>query len=202
MSTSVEICNLALIKVGSTRISSLTGEGKTSELCNALLQPTIDFILSRHDWRCARFRQALTQDATAPECEYDYRYQLPTNPYCLVVRAVQIGTEGLEFKDWVQEGRYIITNQDNEDEDLYLIYTGRVVDHTQLPPYLVQAVADMMAWKLSYSLTPKAELREVLKQDAVGPDGNGGSWLAAMQMEQSSGVQDDEGDTSWASEGR
>lgn len=202
MSTSVEIANMALIKVGSTRITSLSGTGKPEQLSNSLLQPVIDFILSAHDWKCARSRAKLSQDTTTPTCEYDYRYVLPTNPYCLVVRQVQYGDEGTVFEDWVQEGRYILTNQDNDDDDLYLVYTGRVTDHSLLPPHLVAAVADMLAWRMSYSLVPKSELRELLRRDAVGEDGNGGSLLEAKQHEQASGVQDDDGNTDWADEGR
>ena len=202
MSTSVEIANMALIKVGSTRITSLTGTGKPEQLCNALLQPIIDLILARFDWKCARVRVALSQFATAPTCQYDYQYALPTSPYCLAIRQIHYGDEGTLFTDWVEEGRYILTNQDNDADDLYLVYTGRIVDHTQLPPHIVTAVVDMLAWKLSYSLVPKAELRQVLREDAVGSSGNGGSLLDAKQSEQATGEQNDEGDTSWASEGR
>ena len=204
MSSSVEICNMALIKVGATRISSLSGTEKSAELCNALLQPIIDDVLSSFDWKCARTRSpALTQDSTAPNFQYDYRYGLPTSPYCLSIREVHYGDDGDKLTYWVQEGRYILTNQDNDDDDLYLLYTGRIVDHTQLPSHVVQAVVAILAWKLSYSLSPKAELKESLRVEAVGTDGNGGALLEAKQVEQSTGYQEsEEGSTSWADEGR
>ena len=203
MSTSVEIANMALIKVGATRITALTGTGKSEQLCSALLQPVIDELLSGFDWKCARSRALLAQDATPPTFQYDYRYALPTSPYCLSIRKIYYGDDGPEFIDWIQEGRFILTNQDNDDDDLYLLYTGRITDHTQLPSHVVQAVVAILAWRLSYSLAPKQELRDTLRAEAIGPSGDGGAVLEAKQVEQSTGYQEgDEGSTSWADGGR
>jgi hypothetical protein len=88
MPSAVDIANKALGFLGQDTIMDLDEENKAARLCKANYELIRDEVLEEFDWNSASERAELAQDATAPEWGFDYRYPLPTNPLCLVVREV------------------------------------------------------------------------------------------------------------------
>lgn len=87
MPSDVDICNLALLRIGHTqRISSLNAASIEAQTCKALLQPAIDANLAACDWRFAAKRAALAA-LEGPELLGWHRvFALPTD--CLAVRSI------------------------------------------------------------------------------------------------------------------
>lgn len=162
--TVVSICNLALVRIGATRISALTDDSKSAILCNAMWEPSRDEVLSEHFWNCASARQTLAQDSTAPAFRFDYRYPLPTNPYCLSVRALYEDDDESD-EAWSVEGRYLLTNLDDEDVDVNIEYTKQVADPTEFSAWLVYPLALRLASHLAYAIAESNSLKNEILQE-------------------------------------
>lgn len=169
------ICNLALIRLGEKTITDVTDDSNTARLCNYIYDQVLDEVLAsgpEKGWKFARGRVSVTVSATEPAFEFEYQYQIPTN--VLRVYSVQVGEE--ELTDWVREGEYILT--DEEDEEVDVKYIQRITDAAKFPPYFVKVLYMNIAIELAYNLIQSAtaaerlelELREKILPKAMGLD--------------------------------
>ena len=144
----VAICNMALGELGAKEISSLTDGSTAAALCSRHYDQTVDEVLAMADWKCAMARKQLAASSETPDFEYDYQYPLPTNPYCLRVRAMCLD-DGSELEaDWTREGDMLLTNQD----ECYIKYIKRVTDPMKFEPLLVTAIYLQLAIKFAPKL--------------------------------------------------
>jgi len=152
-SSVVDICNQALYLLGANVITSLADGTRTANLCNLLWYEVLDTVLRDHPWNCAIVRDELAQDASAPEYEFDYRYQLPADPYCLRLLGTDqdtyVGHDGNQYYEYKIEGRYILTNSTT----LKIKYIGRITDVAQYDSLLVGALAAKLASELAFPIT-------------------------------------------------
>ena len=139
--TSVEICNLALAHLGEAPITALDTSTAASRACVATYEPVRDEVLRSHRWNFAAKRAALTQ-GTTPAFGWGYSYTLPND--CLRVWQVNGAAEG-ESKDWVIEGRAILSDADT----CTLLYGARVTDVSLWDALFVQALGLRLAMQLS-----------------------------------------------------
>jgi hypothetical protein len=146
------ICNIALTKLGASRITSLTDESEEGILCNLLWEPIRDEVLRTHPWNCAVHYQSLAEVASGDgdyllgsTYDYAYQYRLPQDPYCL--RALEIP----DYPDYPYEiaGRSLLCNL----EAVTLKYIKRVIDPTFFDSLLVFALAYRLAAELTVSIT-------------------------------------------------
>lgn len=88
MTTSiVQICNIALSRIGeSTRINSLGEAGTPSEQCDLFFELCRDQVLSDFPWSFATAFATLAELSVNPDPEFERCYTLPTD--CLTVRRV------------------------------------------------------------------------------------------------------------------
>ena len=66
MASEVQICNLALAKIGDQQITSLTENSKAGRLCNLVYEPLRDATLRAHPWNFAITRETLALHSVAP----------------------------------------------------------------------------------------------------------------------------------------
>lgn len=154
MATSVvSICNQALYFLGEDAITALDDGTKAALLCNLLWPEVRDAVLADHPWNCAMIRDELSQDATAPEYGFAYRYVLPTDPYCLRVVETDLDVytdgKGDAAYPWKVEGRYLLIDA----TAVYVLYIARVTDVTQYSHQLSRAMAAKMAAELAFPIT-------------------------------------------------
>ena len=71
VSTVVDLCNMALIRLGATRITSIDDDSKQALLCKQYYEQTRDEVLYDHEWNCAIVRASLAQLAETPAFGYD-----------------------------------------------------------------------------------------------------------------------------------
>lgn len=151
--SSVEICNSALIKIGAERITSLSDDNQRAILCNEQYAKLRDELLLSHPWHFAKTRATPAVDVTAPEYEWDYRFALPAD--CL--RILSLDIEEFNGK-WVEESEYILCNSDV----ISMLYIKQVTDTTLFPPTFSEALACKIAADISYALTQNATLQKTM----------------------------------------
>jgi hypothetical protein len=157
MASDIGICNSALSRIGDFAIASLTDTSKAAKLCNLKYADSRDAIFRSYPWNCLQRRAALARSSDTPEWGYDYKYQLPTDPYCLKVLGMKEQDEDSSV-DFVVEGRYILT----DSETCNIRYVGRILDANQYDVNLQDAIAAKLAADICYPLTGSATLTDVM----------------------------------------
>lgn len=176
MASKTEIFNLALVVLGDATVQDPQEDSTAAIALNSFYAATVDAVLRAHPWNCAETLAQIAADASAPAFGFDYRYRLPTDPYCLRVRQIADGHPSRKFK---VRGRYIHTNQ---SAPLNLVYTARLTDAADFDALLAQAVAARLAHRVAYRLTQsrtkEADAWEIYKEilaEARSIDGQEGS---------------------------
>lgn len=87
MSSVIEICNMALSRIGnSQRIDSLTERSVQAEQCSLFYEQTRDWVLRDKPWPFATKFVSLAEVTTNPDPIYPYSYSFPTD--CLYARKI------------------------------------------------------------------------------------------------------------------
>ena len=141
MSSPLDICNSALIKLGARTITSLSQDIKEARLCNVRYPFVRDEVLENGNWNFATKRAELAQDVTAPVWGFEYSYQIPAD--CLGV----IDVEHPEIP-WRVEGDKIVTNSST----LSIQYIRREDNVSLFTPMFIEALALRLAWDLAYPI--------------------------------------------------
>jgi hypothetical protein len=83
MASEIEICNLALLRVGAPEIESLTDNNRQAGVVKKLYPLMRDAVLQGHDWGFARREESLAEIENVWQ-GYSYAYQYPAD--CLELR--------------------------------------------------------------------------------------------------------------------
>jgi hypothetical protein len=170
MASDVDICNLALLHLGTrSSISSLTEGSAEANACALVYPVTRDLLLTQHKWGFATRRTALA-DLGSPPDEWAYRYAYPTD--CLLARAIHqpIGTGG--FVPFTVSGdldpagnplRVVLTDQARAE----LIYTARISSAAMFDPGFASALSWLVAAELAVTLTGDRTLAQACVQTAT-----------------------------------
>lgn len=158
MATKVSICNAALVKVGQTRITSLTDDVNAAGTLSAIYDDKRDAELAAAPWSFAIVRAELPASTTVPAFGRAYAYPMPTD--CL--RLVQVGddytwydpTNGGIFE---YEGGAVLTDQASP---LQVRYIQRVTNEGLFPPLFAEALACRLAAEICETLTQDAGKRD------------------------------------------
>lgn len=149
MASEVSICNLALQRLGANRISSLSEDSKGARECNASYESIRDRELRKHVWSFAKKRTTLAPNATAPEFDFDYQFDLPSD--CLrVVKVTLADGDDDEAEDWTIEGRKILANG---SDALRLVYVARITDPNTFDQLFIDTLYHAIAMQLCEPLT-------------------------------------------------
>ncbi|MEY2875307.1 MAG: hypothetical protein RLZZ373_2678 [Pseudomonadota bacterium] len=173
MSSTVQICNLALTKVGAARITSLSDGSKQAGLLAAIFDMMRDAELAAHPWSFGVTRVEIPASSTAPAFGWGYAYPLPSD----FIKAVQVGDDWsfydsgpdgalFEFES-IDDTPAILTDQASP---LQLRYVRRVTNPGLFPALFAEALACRLAANSVESLTQNLGKREqawVEYKDAV-----------------------------------
>ena len=159
MATEVQICNIALSRIGQNQgIDSLAEKSQAAALCDLHYEQCRDDVLSEFDWPFAESRIFLADLGSPPEA-WGYRYAYPAD--CLKARYIALpGMENppaqsrIPFKV-VNAGnsRAVLTNQEQAE----LVYTMRVTNTGLFSSPFVSALAWRIAAELAMGLTSKPD---------------------------------------------
>ena len=147
MSSKVDLANEALLLLGANTITSFTDNDSNAVLVNRFWPSERDSVLRSHRWNCAVTTANLASLADTPIIDWEYKFTLPTDPYCLRVLDVRTVTGDIKLDHEVQ-GRELLTEESTVD----ITYIQRLEDTSLYDPLLYQALVFRMAWKLSFPI--------------------------------------------------
>jgi len=104
MSSSVQICNRALQRLGVKRITALTDDSRNARACNVAYDSVRKALLRSHPWGFAVKRASIAADTVAPAFNKARYFTLPSD----YLRLLPIDADqNLNSLDWIVEGKKI-----------------------------------------------------------------------------------------------
>lgn len=144
MASDVQICNVALIKIGQPSILSLTEDSLEARSCNLLYNDIRQEVLRSHLWNFAIKRVELAQSTDTPVFGYNYKYALPSD--CLRVLRMDPEGDSIEFK--IEDG-YLLTNE----SQVYIRYVSNVTDPNKFDSSFRETLSTRLAAELAIVVT-------------------------------------------------
>jgi hypothetical protein len=189
MTTSIDICNRALVMMGSqNKIASLTQDMLEADVFNAVYSAVQDWCFSAANWNFARYTTALTliKAVTVPTTPWTNIEPSPpwVNEFALpndFIKALYITNSSINsntqpggFSSYFGEPKRFVISGDttpataqvlltNESGPI-LVYTARVTDPTQWPIYFERFVVSVLAWSTCLSIMRDAAVFEALSK--------------------------------------
>lgn len=176
VTSSTEIVNLALDRLGVESIDSLSGDSKRAKIMNRMYPVVRNSVLEAAPWNFAMGRKKLTKLAAAPEFEYQSQFSLPADH----LRAWQVfdsdpsGSGGSGVKhpgvhlnidgeiEYKIEGDKLLSNTKN----IYLLYIKEVTDVSLYTASFVKALYTRLAAEASYSIIQNTTEKNSLLQES------------------------------------
>jgi hypothetical protein len=195
--TAVSIGNLALSHIGaSSRITTLADSTAEAKQVNLWYDQCRQEALTAYNWSFARKRDALVAHSDdADEEEWFYRYTYPAD--CLVLRKIVN-----PYSKTDNAIPYTIENSDDDTERTILtnvdtatvIYTSDEDDPAKFSVAFVNALSFLIASRICYALTGKADLQDNMLK-------NYGAWMRMGAAYDANELVDDEPrDAEWIRE--
>ncbi|EAM8673219.1 hypothetical protein BL252_06585 [Salmonella enterica] len=163
MASVIEICNIALSRIGNSRsINSLNEASKEADVCSLHFDSCRDAILADADWNFAIKRVALA-DTGNPPPDWSYAYTYPTD--CM--RCIEIMQPGIRNPPLeAMKPQYVIGSDDTgtgkliftDQPSAWLKYVSLVTDVNMFDPTFRDALAWRLAAEIAMPLTAIADL--------------------------------------------
>ena len=147
MASQLQVCNLALGRLGAASILDINGTQKEAQACKLFYQSALDEVLRTHPWNFAIRRQTLTADATEPSFGWTVSYVLPVD--CLRVLDLNDLHEFSDPPRWQIEGRSLLCDQ----IEAHIRYITRDADPTHYDALFVAAFAAKLAASIAKKIT-------------------------------------------------
>ncbi len=150
--TALDLCNLALSKLGESPIPAIDANGSpAARQCHLHYHATRQEVLCSHRWSFAQ--QLVTLSSTAePSEQQNLPHYLPAD--CLRVLSV-------DQPNWVLRGRCIYASE----HTIKLLYITDCEDVTLFEPLFIDALATKLAYKMCISLTSSSSMKQALAEE-------------------------------------
>lgn len=173
MSSDVQICSSALVRLGAKSISSFE-ELSTGPLCAEIFPDVKLRVLTAAPWRSILVKSAeLTRTLTTPPTQYKYEYQLPPNALTGFPRTVWNSTfssgGGTPFTNFNIFGNKLLTNA----EQILVDYQVDI-DPELLPPHINQLMIYAVAAEIALAVTDQQSTADTWFKIAWGTPEQGG----------------------------
>lgn len=158
MASKVQICNIALSRLGADRITSITDNTVPAKLCNTFYDNVVEEVLLEGEWSQSINRATLAKTANTPVYEYSYEYQLPTDP--VPIRILEINETEPGSEDYSIEKDKLLIDLNT----VSIRYIGVPTDPQSYGPALTNAVISRLTAELAYPLTGQSTISDRLHQ--------------------------------------
>lgn len=148
--SSVDLCNQALVKIGAQTILDLTQDSKEAKLCGIVFDKVRRFVLRQHPWNCAVTRVTLSPEVTAPAFGYTAQFILPADN----LRVLEIK----DTDDYRIEGRKVLCDASTLD----VLYIRDVTEIPDIDELCGDAISARLAYELSYALSEMQGLKDMM----------------------------------------
>lgn len=152
--TPLDICNMALSRLGESPIPDLNPNGNLpSRMCYMHYHPVRREVLCANRWSFATVRTTLTSaEQNSGDDTHRLRHSLP--PDCLRVL-------GVNSRSWTLRGRAVYCSA----PEIRLLYIADVEDTALFEPLFVEALVLRLAWKLCIPLINSTTARQALGEE-------------------------------------
>ena len=150
--TDVQICNLALARLGDSRITTLADATAQAQYCTLFYAQTVAELQAEFDWQFCRKQVNLTSGST-PLGGYANQFLLPSD-YIRSLRLANID-ESENFGQWEILGTYL---QTNFASPVTLDYIANITDASKYPAIFTELLAVKLAGVLAMPLTGSKDL--------------------------------------------
>lgn len=150
--TDVQICNLALARLGDARITTLADATAQAQYCTLFYTQTVAELQAEFDWQFCRKQVSLT-NGSSPLGGYTYQYDLPAD-YIRSFRLANID-ESENFGQWEILSTYL---QTNFASPVTLDYIANITDASKYPAIFTELLAVKLAGVLAMPLTGSKDL--------------------------------------------
>lgn len=161
-SSSTQIANIALAKIGQERIDSLSDDVTAARWANELYGTARDYVTEMHLWRHAKTVASLAETTNTRSDDYSYAYTRPSA--CLSFRYILPAQGAFDPKNLIRyeiDGAVIFT----DEYQARGVYVAQTTDVTLFPPSFTDAVA----WYLAHLLVqPLRQENNLLRVTADG----------------------------------
>lgn len=154
----IDICNMALTKLGKGTITSFNDGTQASTLCSLVYDTIRDEVLVAMPWAFATRRATLTADATAPIYDYSYAFDLPVDPPCLRVLEIEGERDGYEYV--IENGQIL-----SDDSTMKIKYIAQVETTGDFSPMFRTALIARLASELAYTITGSTAAAQALYEE-------------------------------------
>ena len=158
----IEICNMALARIGVASIETLNGPSEPARKCLQFYEHDRRAVLRRFIWSWATRRVELARVQTVPQ-DYEYAFRYPSD--CVFLRKLYILEDGklLPFPDFVEykifsdgEGKVLYTNYPNVVAE----YTADVKDVELMDELFIETLSS-----IAFKLTGNAQTAQMATQE-------------------------------------
>jgi hypothetical protein len=156
-SSSTQIVNLALSRIGQKPIASLNDTNNAAVLAKLIYDDMRKAVLRTVPWKFALKRAELAELSDAPTYEWDHQYQLPTRALYVVSTSMDQDGDGGTGEQWDVEGRTIVTDAGSP---IKVTYIEDIEDVTKFDPLFVDVLAERLAAELVYAITKQSAARD------------------------------------------
>lgn len=165
--SSVEICNSALHKIGAKRIASLSDDTKAAIILNDQYDRIRKEVLRSHPWNFAIAYVQLAATANTPVwADWTKEFVLPTDVLRVLETDLEYDTDW-ELGNNADNNRVIFTNATS----LKIKYIKDITNTTRFDPVFEEALAFRLAADIAYSLVQSQTVQQTMFQlykQAVG----------------------------------
>lgn len=157
MSSSTQICNIALSEIGEDPILSLDENSRAARACNLVYDDIRKKVLRSHDWNFATDRVELALLTGSPSFGFDYQYQLPSDYLRLTA------TSWDEYADvkYKIEGNKLLINESS----ISIVYVKDFKDSANFDELFQEALSFRIASKLAIKLADDKTLRDRMMEE-------------------------------------
>lgn len=162
-SSTIDIANRALTKLGEARILSLTDQTNGAIVMNSMFTQVRDAELRRNRWNFALKRVSLIALADSPDWGYQYQYPLPSDFLSLVqVGQYYIRPLTRSKGPWHVEANSILTDL---GAPLQIKYVMRVDNSGLFDPLFVECFAARLAFEACETLTQSGTKKQAASEE-------------------------------------
>jgi len=163
MATDIEICNLALQKIGEDNyITTLADATKAARELNLAYGLQRDAELRAHLWKFSLFRAELTAESGAPDpSPYAYEYELPDD----FLRLIELQDYRLPYPTQPEQYQFRMGDdgtviETDIESPLRIRYVALVTETARYDPMFVQVLACSIAVQVCEAITQSTAKRD------------------------------------------
>lgn len=163
MASEVDICNIAMHKLGANRVTSLdTPDNFEAELCAVNYPLVRDSVLEEHAWSFALKRIVLNPTGNPPAWGSDTEFQVPEGVLTIIRLYDNPNVASpVAPETWRREGDYVYASS----AKVYALCVMRITDTTRYPALFRALVSVRLALELCMVVTENKELIGQLMQE-------------------------------------